>query len=111
MVYRLNDLVAQKKNSILTIGRMTPIYLNDIPILENHSRYISRYHCTLELDCELGKWVIRDGQFVTGEIDGHWKSSTNGTYVNSLEVNRLGLIIQPGDIISIGDTKLRVEAY
>ena len=47
--------------------------------------------------------------------DGHYYiqdlGSTNGTYVNSKEVGIYGMPFSPGDIISIGDTKLRAEAY
>ena len=35
----------------------------------------------------------------------------NGTYVNSTEVGCHGFVLQVGDIITIGDTKLRVEGY
>jgi len=35
----------------------------------------------------------------------------NGTYVNSEKISEEGHIIVPGDIISIGDIKLRVEGY
>jgi len=38
-----------------------------------------------------------------------WKTSLNGTYVNSVEVDPNGARIKAGDIISIGDVKLRVE--
>ena len=38
-----------------------------------------------------------------------WKESLNGTYVNSNEVPPSGVKIMPGDIISIGDVKMRVE--
>lgn len=111
MVYRLDDLITSKRNSILTMGRMTSGLRNDISIREEHSCYVSRRHCTLELDYEIGEWIIRDGQFETGNVTGCWKNSTNGTYVNSSDVSQVGTIIKPGDIISIGDTKLRVEAY
>ena len=37
------------------------------------------------------------------------KGSTNGTYVNSSEVTEKGFWMQVGDIISIGDTKLKLE--
>jgi pSer/pThr/pTyr-binding forkhead associated (FHA) protein len=65
----------------------------------------------LELDYEIGEWVIRDGQWDNGTVVGSWRNSTNGTFVNSSEVCPTGMVIKPGDIISIGDTKLRVEAY
>lgn len=111
MIYRLDDLVTIKQNSILTVGRQTYGLRNDIAIREENSSYVSRKHCTLELDYEIGEWVIRDGQFEAGTTIGCWKNSTNGTYVNSSDVTQTGIVIKPGDIISIGDTKLRVEAY
>lgn len=106
-VYYLDDIVNQKRNSILLMGRQNMQSFNDIAIREDNSSYVSRSHCTLELDYNLGEWVIRDGQWQSKQ----WRKSTNGTFLNSSEVNTDGLIIKPGDIISIGDTKLRVEAY
>lgn len=110
-VFLLDDIVTNKKNSILTMGRMISGLKNDLSIREAHSSYISRKHCTLELDYNIGEWIIRDGQFENGTMSGYWKNSTNGTFVNSSEVQQFGTILKPGDIISIGDTKLRVEAY
>ena len=34
---------------------------------------------------------------------------TNGTYINSTEVSSTGIIMNNGDIISIGDVKIRIE--
>lgn len=110
-IYKLDDLILNKQNSILTLGRFGVGIKNDIPIREEHSCYVSRKHCTLELDYDIGEWIIRDGQFEQGTISNCWKNSTNGTYVNSSDVGLGGVIIKPGDIISVGDTKLRVEAY
>ena len=110
-IYKLDDLVFSKQKSILTLGRLGVGIKNDIPLREEHSCYISRKHCTLELDYDIGEWIIRDGQFNSGTISSYWKKSTNGTYVNSSDVGQGGVVIKPGDIISVGDTKLRVEAY
>lgn len=108
-VYRLDDMLTGD-SAILRMGRKDEGVYNDIAIIENNSSYISRKHCTLELDYEIGGWVIRDGQWDRFDTGG-WRRSTNGTYVNSKEVSINGLTFNPGDIISIGDTKLRVEAY
>jgi serine/threonine protein kinase len=110
-VYYLDDILETKRNAILLLGRKSSQYDNDIEISEMHSSYVSRRHCTIELDYDLGKWVIRDGQWVKTSNGGQWLSSTNGTYVNSTEVGSNGLQLKPGDIISVGDTKLRVEGY
>jgi serine/threonine protein kinase len=108
-VYKLDDMIRGEKN-ILSMGRSDQNVFNDIPIREENSCYISRRHCTLELDYDIGSWVIRDGQWDRSN-NGGWHLSTNGTYVNSKEVTANGLAFSPGDIISIGDTKLRAEAY
>lgn len=104
-VYYL-DRIAKGK-SLLTMGRDADDAHNVVPITETQSRYISRHHCTLEHDDDTGAWFIRDGQWTH---DG-WKNSLNGTYVNSTEVDKYGVKFVPGDIISLGDVKLRVEGY
>lgn len=106
-VYYLDQLL--HGNQILTIGRNDESVPNTIAIHENNSSYISRRHCTLELNYGSGQWIIRDGQWDM-ERRG-WHNSLNGTYVNSSEVDTLGIPINPGDIISVGDVKLRVEGY
>ena len=108
-VYKLDDML-HGESSILSMGRKDEGVYNDIAIKEENSSYISRKHCTLELDYDIGSWIIRDGQWDRNNTGG-WNKSTNGTYVNSKEVPVCGLPFNPGDIISIGDTKLRVEAY
>lgn len=108
-VYKLDDML-RGDCSILSMGRKDESVYNDIAITEENSSYISRKHCTLELDYEIGSWIIRDGQW-DRNYTGGWRRSTNGTYVNSKEVNVNGMVFSPGDIISIGDTKLRAEGY
>jgi serine/threonine protein kinase len=108
-VYKLDDML-HGDATILRMGRKDDEVFNDIAIREDNSCYISRKHCTLELDYDLGSWIVRDGQWDRNDTGG-WRKSTNGTYVNSTEVSVNGLVFSPGDIISIGDTKLRAEAY
>lgn len=108
-VFYLDDML-KGNSAVLTMGRDDEGVNNDIALMEDHSCYMSRKHCTLELDYDLGSWVIRDGQWDPEETKG-WKRSTNGTFVNSREVSGAGMTFSPGDIISIGDTKLRAEAY
>ena len=107
-VYKLNDLL-RGKSRIITVGCNDSSVNNLLPVTENFSRYISRKHCTLELgrDCQ---WFIRDGQWDKSAVNS-WKKSLNGTYVNATEVSDEGMPINQGDVISIGDTKLRVEGY
>lgn len=105
-VFYLEDII--KRNChIVTIGRLDDDARNDIPIKDTLNGYISRYHCTLEQDPETNTWIIRDGQWRNRQ----WKNSMNGTYVNSTEVDKDGQPLQVGDIITIGDVKLRVEGY
>lgn len=130
-VYILNDLFTHH-NTLLCIGRSSSDVWNHIGIRETESCYVSRQHCTIEKDMSDNTWLLRDGQFRSqcpvGLIQNHifpcqqckepcrtknpgmrWKESLNGTYVNSEEVTRSGIKIRPGDIISIGDVKMRVE--
>lgn len=89
----------------LTIGRQDLGVSNTISIKETQSCYISRRHCTLEPDGD--HFLIKDGQ----RVGGYWRRSTNGTYVNSTEVTERGYYLAPGDIITIGDVKMRFEPY
>ena len=105
MVYYLDKLLDGK--CILTMGRDDDLTHNQVPIREDTSKYISRHHCTLEKDPTTGQWYIHDGQL----LGGRWRDSLNGTYVNSREADKYGIAFKPGDIISIGDVKMRVEGY
>jgi serine/threonine protein kinase len=109
LVYRLNDLLKEGRR-ILLMGRKETGVFNAIPITERQSSHISRKHCTLEWDEYSAVWYIRDGQW-DKSVPGEWKNSLNGTYVNSSEVSSNGKPFYPGDIITIGDTKLRAEGY
>lgn len=103
--YNLTQLF--RNMNFITVGRADRFVRNDIAIKEDQSSYISRQHCTIEQDS--GHYKIRDGQKDLHSFAG-WKRSTNGTYVNSTEVSENGYWLQQGDIISIGDVKMRFEA-
>lgn len=107
--YRLPEIMQMPKR-IITIGRADDSVFNLIQLSELGSTYISRRHCTIEFDDDSDVWYIRDGQW-DKESNGKWICSLNGTFVNSDRVSEEGHKIVPGDIISIGDIKLRVEAY
>lgn len=109
-IYYLNDLLSSTGKRILTIGRNDEDILNNIPIKETESSYISRKHCTLEFNPAKNIWILRDGQWEP-KSSTKWKVSTNGTYIGSKEVPMNGVILNIGDIISIGDAKIRVEGY
>lgn len=111
-VYKLDDML-QGDSSLLTLGRKDPSVQNDIAITEMNSSYISRRHCTFELDYDRGCWLVRDGQWLYDPTTGRgtWRNSSNGTYVNSSLATPEGIPFEPGDIISVGDVKLRAEGY
>ena len=109
-IYKLNDLIHTAGKRLLTIGRDDDDIHNNIPIKETESSYISRKHCTLEYNPTANTWLLRDGQWDAFTFS-KWKVSTNGTYIGSKEVPMNGVTINIGDIISIGDAKLRVEGY
>ena len=101
--YCLNDLIDRCGRKLLTIGRE---YSNNICINDYDESYMSRKHCTIE---NIGStyWQIRDGQW-DAEC-GAWKDSMNGTYVNSDKVEQTGKLLCNGDIITIGDVKLKYD--
>jgi len=108
---QLFDLVTlfEKKNGaarLLTIGRKDPSVNNDVEIVETQTRYISRRHAIIEKWEEPACWMIRDGQWNDGS--SQWAPSLNGLYVNGQKVNIDGKEITPGDIITMGDTTLRM---
>ena len=132
---RTFDLASLIKDvDIIYIGRedADSHVANHIQLHESDSAFISRRHCTIEHDASMRRWIIRDGQFrvdcpiaqrcadvfpcatCTALCDhtatSSWHSSLNGTFVNSDEVDTDGHILAEGDIISIGDTKIRVES-
>lgn len=106
-VYDLTKMI--QNMNFLTIGRADRFINNDIAIKEEQSTYISRKHSTIEKDSD-GSFKIRDGQRDIHSFDG-WHRSTNGTFVNSAEASDKGYYLKDGDIISIGDVKMRFEAY
>jgi serine/threonine protein kinase len=109
--YQLNALLPSDC-LLITMGRHDADFQNTIRIVETQSCYISRTHCTLELDDDSKQWYIRDGQWTGKKNYGNnWKRSKNGTFVNSSEVGFEAMKICPGDIISVGDLKMRVEGY
>ena len=109
-IYKLTEIVNFAGKRVLTIGRNDEDIQNIIPIKETESSYISRKHCTLEYNPVNNTWLLRDGQW-DAFTSSKWKVSTNGTYIGSKEVPMNGVAINIGDIISIGDVKLRVEGY
>lgn len=105
--YDLTRMLQQM--NFLTVGRADKYVKNDIAIKEDQSTYISRRQCTIEKEAD-GTLKIRDGQRDIHLPTG-WRRSKNGTYVNSAEASDRGFYLCAGDIISIGDVKVRFEPY
>jgi serine/threonine protein kinase len=106
-IYNLSELVGKNKMSgLLTLGRKDSDFSNSIEIIEENPVYISRQHLTIEKLDQGSNWRIRDGQWLPQ--DKLWKESTNGTYINSKRVSSAGQIIKSGDLITIGDTTIKV---
>lgn len=102
--YDLNELVQEAGRKVLTVGREDT---NSIVIVDYDESYVSRRHCSIE---QIGKgyWQIRDGQW---DVENRmWKDSMNGTYVNSDSVTQNGRLLKSGDIITLGDVKLKLES-
>lgn len=97
--YHLN----RGQGRMIRVGRDTK---NDIILPENHFTYVSRNHFTLEKSQDGSFWTIRDGQWQKEEHC--WVTSTNGTYLNATLVSSIGLKIFTGDIITVGEYKLKV---
>lgn len=100
-VYDLKNMSKENNRLMLTVGRSGTNHITTT------DPYVSRSHCTLETDKERLHWRIRDGQWSFDE--NVWLTSTNGTFVNSTEVSSDGYWLDSGDIITIGDLKMKYE--
>jgi serine/threonine protein kinase len=106
-IYNIGDRMKDRNSGIISIGRMDDGVNNIVSIKDEELCYISRNHATIEKQGE-NKWIIRDGQWVNVTGKSSWRRSTNGTYLNGIEVDNLGQELQVNDIITIGDTTLKV---
>ncbi len=110
-VCKLNDMLNGIICRVITMGRKSDTWRNIIDLKEEESHFVSRKQCTLEWNNQKMVWIIRDGQWDLTDTVPSWKPSLNGTYLNSSEVDTQGAEITPGDIITVGDIKIRVEGY
>lgn len=95
----------QPTHKIFNLGRSER---NEIQIEDYQTVFISRNHATIECVPSLNGWFIKDGQW--DDAERCWKTSTNGTWVNSSQIDaKPGVKLRDGDIITIGDTTIKVE--
>ena len=102
-VYDLEAIMQSTGRRLLTVGRD---FASSVCIVDFSESYVSRRHCTLEC-MQNSQWQIRDGQWNGDSM--MWQNSTNGTFVNSESVSQDGKTLSNGDIITIGDIKLKLE--
>lgn len=109
-IYHLNNLQKYKGNNVLTVGWFNEEnpFSNDIGVSEYFTQYISSFHATLQYDAGSNCWIISDGQFREKNGRKGWYKSTNGVLVNGKWVKEHGDVLNPGDIVTIGDTTLKV---
>lgn len=81
---------------------------NTIGITEMHTQYISRFHATLRRHRSKNLWYICDGQLRMNNDTLQWMPSRNGVLVNSEKVDEQGYQLMPDDIVTIGDTTIKV---
>ena len=103
-IFSLTNMLNESNRNLLTVGRLQE---NDIVLQEIYNSYISRKHCTIESNENRTMWYLRDGQW--DARTRNWDLSSNGTFVNSSQVGQEGIRLKMGDIITIGDMKLRFE--
>lgn len=80
---------------------------NQLTIVEQQTSYISRHHATIQKEGDRQRWTIRDGQWRYKDGQQGWVESTNGTFVNGQNARGVWVPLQPGDIITVGDTTLK----
>lgn len=108
--YNMTRIMQSLGKKTLTVGWFNEEdpFTNDIGVAEHFTQYISSYHATLEFDFQTNHWWIKDGQFRTKDQQAGWFPSTNGLLVQGRRVGIEGIMLQPNDIITIGDTTLKV---
>lgn len=112
--FNLSKLAINKKKRILSLGwfdKDDPLS-NDIGLIENYTTWISGRHATIEwriMPDTTTQWFIRNGQWYNKSGSMGWHNSKNGIVVNSSDVGESGILLKPYDIITIGETKLRIQ--
>ena len=107
--YNLSQLLSTE-DGILKLGWMDEqnLHINHIHIKETQTAYISKQHATIEKKSQPERWLIRDGQWREKNGQQGWYPSLNGVFLNSRSVGTGGCEIKPDDIVTIGDTTLKI---
>lgn len=105
-VYELTQIAQEENCHILTAGRENA---NRLVLKEYSTLYTSRKHFTIEVNNDLNKWILRDGQWHNDSR--RWIRSSNGTFINSEEINEIGRVLSHNDIITAGEITMRFEEY
>jgi serine/threonine protein kinase len=108
--YQLTRMSAMLRKAVLTVGWFNEEdpFTNDIGLSEQFTQFISGYHATMLYDSSTFQWWIRDGQQRVKNGAPGWYASTNGLLVQGRRVGTEGTMLYPNDIITIGDTTLKV---
>jgi len=96
----LNAVADKYHRNVITAGRDDG---NMILLKEISEFHTSRRHFTIERKDKMN-FCIRDGQWIPEQKV--WKVSSNGTFVNSMQIDENGILLHDGDLISAGDIKM-----
>ena len=110
--FNLANLSQFKNKRILTIGRYDPLnpLINDIPVNEGSTTYLSLHHATFECIMKDNSpvWYIRDGQWYVKDDKKGWFLSRNGIKVNDVQIDQSGVELKVNDIIRIGKINVKL---
>lgn len=108
-IYDLSSIL-EGRDGVVTIGWYDAELPNKnvVGIKETVTAYISNFHATIEKISNPETWFIRDGQWRKKNGEWGWYPSLNGVLVNSRDVSPEGALLSPNDIITIGDTTLKM---
>lgn len=108
--YYINRMIEHKHVEELTVGwfNESEPFSNDVGITENFTNYISSKHATLRYENHTNSWFILDGQFLDYNKTS-LKPSTNGLFINGIQIGSTWYKLSLNDIITLGDTTIKVS--
>lgn len=105
-IYDLSECIRKSGRFLVTVGRGED---NEFVLKDYPSCHTSRNHFCVEVYPDRALCIIKDGQW--NMDDRQWRRSSNGTYVNSTEIDQAGRALVDGDIVSAGEVTMRFERY